>query len=86
VAFWKEKREGNRRLKEVIRIVQEPSGTLEADALQIATLRRETCVANTGLRRHYWSSQFVFRAEHTLTLPQHYGYNTAKADKFGCLG
>lgn len=83
MAFWKEKREGNKRLKEVIGIVQEPSGTLETDALQLATLRRETCVANTGLRRHYRSSQFVFRAERTLMLSWHYGYNRANAAKSG---
>lgn len=69
MAFWKEKREGNRRLKEVIGIVQEPSGTLETDALQLATLRTEAFVANTGLRRHYRSSQFIFRAEYILMLP-----------------
>lgn len=83
MAFWKEKREGNRRLKEVIGIVQEPSGTLETDAVQLATLQREICVANTGLRRHYWSSQLVFRAQHTLMPPLHYGYNKASTAKSG---
>lgn len=83
MAFWKEKQEGNRTLKEVIGIVQEPSGTLETDALQLATLQRETCVTNTVLRRYYWFSQFVFRAEHTLMLPWHYGSNRASAAKSG---
>lgn len=69
MAFWKEKREGNKRLKEVIGIVQEPSGILEKDTLQLATFERETWEANLEFRRHYQSSQFVFRAEHTLMLP-----------------
>lgn len=67
MAFWKEKQEGNRSLK-VIGIVQEPSGTLESHALQLATLQRETRVANTGLRTRYRSSQVLVRTEHTLIL------------------
>lgn len=82
MAFWKEKQEGNKSLK-VIGIVQEPSGTLEAHALQLATLQRETHVANTGLRKRYRSSQFLVRTEHTLMLLWHYGYNRANTAKSG---
>lgn len=75
------KREGNRRLREVIGTVQEPSGVLEKDALHLAALQRETSEANSEFRRHYRPSQFVFRAEHTLVLPQYYGYDRVHASK-----
>lgn len=73
MAFWKEKRKGNRRLNDVIGIVQEPSGILEKDAFHLAKLQRKTSEANSEFMRHYQFYQFVFRAEHTLVLPRYYG-------------